>query len=128
MHMHIQGKKPGNKKDAGSAIRGSKLSPGGLQACGPVVAVSDAKMTKNEHIVYDPSCGVTFDPGCGVIHTVLIFAHFCIRGVNSRSEGRREGQPLSPSLPPWLGSFLGKYTSETSTSGEYFFWLTVPPW
>ena len=72
---------------------------------------------------------------------------FFIRGVKPRREGRREGQPLSPSLPPgvdssdakmskkehcmtpkpgskvtpqlgsYICSFLVNYTSETSTTG-----------
>ena len=83
-------------------------------------------------------------------HVVSYSAHldsFFIRGVKPRREGRREGQPLSPSLPPgvdssdakmskkehcmtpkpgskvtpqlgsYICSFLVNYTSETSTTG-----------
>ena len=40
---------PGNMKDAGSAIRGSKLSPrlAATVAASPAVDISDVEMTKN---------------------------------------------------------------------------------
>ena len=66
------------------------------------VDISDVELTKNEHI-HDPSCGDTFDTTAGVTY-MLLFVPFSIRGVNSRREGRREGQPLSPSLPPGVDS------------------------
>ena len=71
-------------------------------AVSPVVDVSDVEMTKNEHI-YDPGCGVTIDIS---VPPLQFGGHSDdpTGGDKSRREGRREGLPLSSSLPPGVDS------------------------